>query len=174
METFEAIATKLDVRRYANTAVPEEVKRKTLEAGRLTGSGINAQHWRFVLVDDPERLQVLAANSTSGGWAAAADFAVIVATSPQYDFASLDAGRAVQAMQLAAWDEGVVSGIFTGVDQEAMRRDFGIPSDLEVSAVATFGYPERRVMGRKRRLPLEEVAFRNRFGNRFEAERADG
>ncbi len=166
MEAFDCIATKLDVRRFSNRAVPAEVKLGVLEAGRLTGSGVNLQHWRFILVQDRRALRQLAADSTSGGWVENADFAVILLTNPQYGFHKLDAGRAVQDMQLAAWNEGVVSCIFTGIKKEALRRDFHIPGEFDISVIAGFGYPAGKITGRKKkRKPLGELAFQERYGN---------
>ncbi len=171
MDAFDCIATKLDVRRFSRRAVPQEVKLAVLEAGRLTGSGINLQHWRFILVQDRPDLRRLAADSTSGGWVENANFAVILLTDPQYGFHRLDAGRAVQDMQLAAWNQSVVSCVFTGVKKEALKRDFNIPPQLEISVVAGFGYPAGRVTGKKkRRKSLGEVAFLKRYGNPLDPE----
>jgi nitroreductase len=142
-----------------------------LEAGRLTGSGVNLQHWRFILVHDRADLRQLAADSTSGRWIENANFAVILLTDSQYGFHKLDAGRAVQDMQLAAWNQGVVSCIFTGVKKEALIRDFNIPRQLDISVVAGFGYPAGRVTGRKKkRRSLREVAFLERYGNPLDPE----
>ena len=80
MDTFDCIATKLEVRRFSSRAVAGEVKLAVLDAGRLTGSGINLQHWRFILVQDRGALKQLAADSTSGAWVENADFAVILLT----------------------------------------------------------------------------------------------
>jgi nitroreductase len=41
MDVFEAIRTVLAVRQYWDTPVPEDVIRRILEAGRLTGSAKN-------------------------------------------------------------------------------------------------------------------------------------
>jgi nitroreductase len=41
----------------------------------------------------------------------------------------------------------------------------GIPDGLDVLAILPFGYPIRAVSkGKKRRKPLNEVAYRERFG----------
>jgi nitroreductase len=165
MNTFECIATKLDVRQYSDKPVPDELKLKILEAGRLTGSASNRQHWRFILVQDRDLIQKLAEDSPTGIWVAGANFALIVLNVPQPNFGKLDAGRAIQDMQLAAWEEGVVSCIFTGINEEALRKDFEIPDDFEIGVGCGFGYPAFRVTGRKKsRAPLEEIAFLNKFG----------
>jgi len=49
VDTFLAIASKRDTRRYADQAVPEEVLRRILEAGRVSGSARNRQPWRFTV-----------------------------------------------------------------------------------------------------------------------------
>jgi nitroreductase len=164
MDTYERITTKLESKEYEKRPVPADVKRKVLEAARQTGSGVNYQHWRFILVQDKENLKRLASDSTTGSWVANADFAVIVLTDPKYNFHLLDAGRAVQSMQLAAWNEGVTSRIYTGVNGEAMAKDFAIPKNMHISAVVGFGYPAKKIVGRKNRKPLADIAFSERYG----------
>ena len=36
-----------------------------------------------------------------------------------------------------------------------------------MTAVVGFGYPRRKVYGRKRRLPLEKIAFSESYGRRL-------
>jgi len=168
LDTQKTILTKLDVRQYDTKKVPAEIKQKVLEAARATGTGINKQHWKFVLVQDKEAIKTLAGDSTSGSWVAGANFAVIVLTDPTLGFHLLDTGRAVQDMQLAAWDQGVISGIYTGFKEEKMRKDFSIPSNLKPSAVVGFGYPTKKIIGKKNRMPLSDLAFVDKFGNKFE------
>ena len=51
-DTYDAISTKLDVREFAPGRVADGNKARILEAARLTGSSMNSQHWRFILVSD--------------------------------------------------------------------------------------------------------------------------
>jgi nitroreductase len=164
LDAYQAVASKLDFAEYASKNVPSDVKVKVIDAARLTGSGMNVQHWRFILVQGRERLKTLANDSTTGKWVERADFAVIVLTNPKYGFHLIDAGRALESMQIAAWNFGVASRIFTGVNREALERDFGIPKDLSPSVVVGFGYPARKIVGKKKRKPMSEVAFLDRFG----------
>ncbi len=167
MDTYEAIATKLEIREYSSKAVSAEIKGKVMEAARLTASGINSQHWRFIVVEQRSDLKKLAEDSTSGSWVAGANFAIIVLTDPKYNFHLLDAGRVVQDMQLAAWNYGVASRIYTGVNKERMAKDFGVPPGMHISAVVGFGFPTRKIIGRKNRKPMEEIAFSGRFGQKL-------
>ncbi len=168
MDTYKTILSKLDIREFQPKKVPDEVKLRVLEAARATGSGINKQHWKFILVQDKDSIKKLAEDSTSGGWVAGANFAVIILTDPQLGFHQIDAGRAAQDMQLAAWDQGVISGLYTGVKDERLRKDFAIPSNLKPTIMVGFGYPTKKIEGKKNRMPLTELAFIDKFGNKFD------
>jgi len=168
LDAYECIVTKLDVREFAQKHVPGETKRKILEAARLTGSSMNTQHWRFLLIQDRSNLAKLAADSTSGGWVAGADFAVVILTDPKVSGHTIDAGRVLQDMELAAWNFGVVSRLYTGFKRDELRRDFGVPPELEISAALGFGYPKGKIRGRKNRKPIEDLAFSEKYGSRLD------
>jgi len=164
MDVFDGIATKLDVREFSPRDVSSEIKQSVLEAARMTGTGLNTQHWRFILVEGRDNLKKLAEDSTSGMWVAGASFAIIVLTNPKYNFHMIDAGRVAQNMQLAAWNRGVASGLFTGVREE-LREDFGIPKELNVTIIVGFGYPARKLTGRKKdRVPIGELVYYGKYG----------
>jgi nitroreductase len=164
MDTFECLTTKLEIREFSAQLVQSEVRLEVLEAARLTGTGLNTQHWRFILVENKDNLKKLAHDSTSGSWVAGANFAIIVLTNPKYNFHLIDAGRVIQNMQLAAWNQGVGSGLFTGIKEAELRNDFGIPQDLSPTVVVGFGYPARKLGGkRKNRLPLNELIYYEKY-----------
>jgi nitroreductase len=167
MDTFDCIATKIEVRMYVEgKKVPAEAKSKILEAARLTGSSNNTQHWRFIVLQQSENVRRLAEDSTTGPWARSADFTVIILTDPKVRGHNIDAGRALQDMQLAAWNQGIGSGIFTGVKEDKLRKDFAIPDNMDITAVVGFGYPKEKITGNKKnRKPLKEIAFGEKYGN---------
>ena len=119
-------------------------------------------------MQEPDQLKRRAEDSTTGAWVERANFAVIVLTNPRYPFHLIDAGRAVQDMQLAAWNFGVVSCVYTGVKDEAIREDFNIPRGLNPSVIAGFGFPTKKVVGKKNRKPLSDLVFLGKFGNRLD------
>jgi nitroreductase len=167
MDTYDAIVTKLDVKEFARKRVDGKIKTRILQAARFTGSSMNSQHWRFILVQDRERLATLAQDSTTGLWVKGADFAVIINTDPKVPGSNIDGGRVLQDMQLAAWNFGVVSRVFTGFKEPELRRDFGIPPELKPAAVLGFGYPVRKIKGKKNRKPLEELVSLEKYGNPY-------
>jgi nitroreductase len=169
MDTFECITTKLEVREFSEQNVSSDIRSKILEAARLTGTGMNTQHWRFILIEKKENLKRLADDSTSGSWVAGANFAIIVLTNPKYGFHLIDAGRVLQNMQLAAWNYRVGSGLFTGIKQEQLKSDFGISNELSPTVIAGFGYPARKLIGkRKNRLSIHKLVYYEKYGNSIE------
>lgn len=168
VEVFEAIRTLLAVRSYRDTPVPEAVVRRIVEAGRLTGSGMNRQPWHFIVIRDRDMLRRLGALASSGPYVAQAPLAIVVATDKSR-FAVSDGSRAIQSMLLAAWADGVGSNWvgFGGLDK--VRALLDIPANLDVLAILPFGYPARAVgRGKKQRKPLRDVAHLERYGRPFE------
>jgi nitroreductase len=166
MDALECVLTKLDIREFESKDVPNGIKRDIMEAARSTGTGLNTQHWKFIMIEDTETLRKLAFDSTSGRWVENANFAVIILTDPKYAFHLIDAGRVLQNMQLAAWSYGVGSGLFTGIVTERLRIDFGIPNELIPSAIVGFGYPMKQLKGnRKNRVSLGELVYYEKYGS---------
>ncbi|HEU0179827.1 MAG TPA: nitroreductase family protein [Blastocatellia bacterium] len=168
MEVFDAVRTVLAVREYQEKDVPPDVVRRIVEAGRLTGSSMNGQPWRFIVVEDRETLRRLGAMARTGPYVAQAPLAIVVAIE-RTKFSVSDASRAIQSMILTAWSEGVVSNWVGFFGLDGVKPLLGIPDDLDVLAIVPFGYPVRAIgKGIKRRNPLNKVAYRGRFGQPFE------
>ena len=51
MDVYLAIASKRDQRDYADTPIPDDVVRRILDSGRLSGNSQNKQQWEFVIVE---------------------------------------------------------------------------------------------------------------------------
>jgi nitroreductase len=71
-------------------------------------------------------------------------------------------------MLLTAWSEGIGSNWVGFGGFEDIKALLGIPAELDVLAILPFGYPAAAVgRGKKKRKPLSEVAFRERYGHPF-------
>ena len=169
MDAFAALRTLLAVRSYQAKPVPDAVVRRILEAGRLTGSGMNGQPWHFIVVRDREMLKKLGASASSGPYIAQAPLAVVVATDKKSRFGVSDASRAIQSMLITAWADGVGSNWVGFGGMETARTLLEIPASLDVLAVLPFGYPARAVgKGKKQRKALRDVAHSEKYGKPFE------
>jgi nitroreductase len=138
MDTWLAVASRREVREYADRELPEELVRRILDAGRLAGSAQNRQPWRFLVVEDPEvRAQLAEAVYEPGNVRGAKLVVAILAKG------SLDTGRAMQNMLLVAWSEGLGSCPNGLQDPERARAVLGLSEEDNLAIVLTFGYPAR-------------------------------
>ncbi len=169
-EVFEAVRTLIAVREYDDRELPADLARRIVEAGCLTASASNLQPWQFVLVRNRDSLRKLGSLIRTGPYVARSAAAVIVAYEKEKgEFAISDASRAIQSMMLAAWDDGISSN-WTGFAHrlDDVRQEFGLPDTYDVLAVIPLGYPKRRVIGKKKRKPFNQVVSAERFGQPLE------
>jgi len=168
MDTYLAVASKRDWRSYADRPIPDDVVRRILDAGRVSGSGSNKQPWRFLVVESEEWKQPLAPTVYVPATVATAAFAVAIVT--EGGGRAYDVGRATQNMMLAAWNEGVVS-CPNGMPDPADAADaLGLEGDLLPVIVLSFAYPRRDLApGSKsavewsaeaNRMPLDELVVK--------------
>jgi nitroreductase len=137
MDTYLAIASKRDTRRYTDQPIPKDVVERILDAGRVTGSASNRQPWRFLIVEDAERREQLAGAVYEPTNIRGAQLVIaILGTRP------LDLGRCAQNMMLAAWNSGVASCPNGIADADAANEALGL--EEPPVTVLSFGYPARQ------------------------------
>jgi nitroreductase len=133
VDAWLAVASKRDVREYADTPVPEDVVMRILDAGRLAGSSRNTQLWEFVVVENA-RTELADAVFAPGNVLGATLVVAIVG-----EAGGMDVGRCAQNMMLAAWNDGVASCPNGIKDAETAARICG----GEVKSILSFGYPAK-------------------------------
>jgi nitroreductase len=158
VDAYLAVASKREVRTYADRPLPPEVQRRILEAGRVSGSSQNRQARRFVVLarvkDDAAKCVFRPSNVSTAPLAVAI---VIGDRGP----AGFDAGRAAQNMMLAAWNEGVGSCPNGISDPDGLGRLLALGERERVANIISFGYP-RREADPARRSPEEWIAAADR------------
>jgi nitroreductase len=104
--------------------------------------------------------------AAQGAFIAQAPLAIAVAmddaSRPQ-----LDAGRALQQMELMAWSQGI-GMCFVGVrdpeQQRAVKELLNVPEAMELVTVLPFGYRDEGVKRQGTpRVPMEEIVHWERF-----------
>jgi nitroreductase len=144
------------------------VQERILDAGRLTGSAVNRQPWRFVVVEGDDWKRELAATVYAAANIETSAFAVAIVT--EEGGRGFDVGRAAQNMMLAAWNEGVASCPNGTPDAAAAADALGLEGDLLPVTILSFGYPRRELAPESKgaaewsaeanRLPLDELVIR--------------
>jgi nitroreductase len=136
VDTYLAVASKRDERRYSDRPIPDNIVDRILDAGRLSGNSQNKQAWRFVVVEDADARERLAETVYAPENVRRAALAIGI-TGRAYD-----AGRCSQNMMLAAWNEGVVS-CPNGIRDAAGAADALGLEEGELAIVLSLGYPAR-------------------------------
>jgi nitroreductase len=126
MELWLAIASRREVRDYADTPIADDVQRRILDAGRLSES-LELRERLADLVYEPTNIR-------------GAQLVVAVAVRGKGPV-SLDTGRCAQNMLLTAWDQGVGASPNGMPDRAAVAELLGLREGEEPAIVLSFGYP---------------------------------
>ena len=167
MELFPAIRTRRTVRDFTPDPVPDAVIRRILQAARWAPSSSNTQPWHFIVVRRLDTIAELGRICTQGAFIAQAPLAIAIVMDAAARRPQLDAGRALQQMELVAWDAGLGT-CFVGIrgdQQAAVKTLLNIPDELELITVLPFGYRIGRPAGTGTpRKPMSEIAHSETFG----------
>lgn len=169
MDAYLAVVAKREIRTYADRRIPEEVVERLLEAGRVTGSSMNRQPWRFLALESREIRDSVADTvyQPSNLRGAPLAVAIVVTGGATADF---DAGRAAQSMMLAALNDGVGSCPNGVADRPRFADLIPLAEGERPAIVLSFGFPAgayrpedhspREWIRRARRKPPSEVISR--------------
>jgi nitroreductase len=160
MDTRLTIASKREVRQYADRPLPDDAVRRILEAGRVAGSSQNRQKRRFVAVRDRDLRERLAPCFYTPTNLLGAQLAVVIVTTGKGP-TSFDAGRAAQNMMLAAWNDHIGSVPNGMPDPDAVAQLLDLEQGERPTVVLTFGYPAR-TRDPQRHTALEWIERANR------------
>ena len=169
MQTWEAIASRRNVRAFADRPIAAADLDRILEAGRRSPSSQNWQPWDFIVVTDRARLRELAGVWRGAGHVAGSAATIVVigpAADNEFGRAQFDLGQATMSMLLAAADLGIGSCHAGVADLDLARELLGFPADRDWAFLISLGYPADRPLvpvRNPRRRPFGEVVHRGRW-----------
>ena len=169
METWEAIASRRNVRAFDDRPIPAADLDRILEAGRRSPSSQNWQPWDFIVVTDRAQLRELAGVWRGAGHVAGSAATIVVigpAADNEFGRAQFDLGQATMSMLLAAADLGIGSCHAGVADLDLARELLGFPADRDWAFLISLGYPADRPLipvRNPRRRPFGEVVHRDRW-----------
>ncbi|NLE76446.1 MAG: nitroreductase [Chloroflexi bacterium] len=182
MDVRKAIETRRAYRSLDPVEITDELVRDLAEAASLAPSCFNNQPWRFVFADAPAVLQELfGALSKTNTWVQQASMIVVPFTKSDLDcqikgreYALFDVGMGTAFLILRATELGLVAHPIGGYNHERVKEILGIPEEYTAITLVVVGrhsqtlsplLTEKQIgweQARPERLPLEQIAFRNR------------
>lgn len=178
-EMLSLMRSRQSERRYLDKPVEKEKIGRILEAGRISPSACNGQPWKFIVVDDPDlRDQVAAAASAKvlkmNLFADQAQLMIVIVRErsnlssrtgdliKSKDYSHIDIGIATASMVYQATAEGLGTCILGWFDDDRVKKILGIPRSRKVELILTLGYTTNQVRSKLRK-PLEEVVSYNKY-----------
>jgi nitroreductase len=150
METLKAILTRRSIRKYSTKNIPEEYYEVMLKAAMHAPSGRNRQPWHFILINNRDILNKLAAVSPSWKMLEEASSAIVVYGDQNLEdsesFIIQDCSAATQNILLAAHELGLGS-VWLGVHPRPDRLEplieiLHIPAHIVPVSMVSLGNPD--------------------------------
>ncbi|KPJ63269.1 MAG: hypothetical protein AMS15_00925 [Planctomycetes bacterium DG_23] len=170
MEFLELVKKRRSIRDYRKDPVSDEDIKAVLEAARLAPSWGNRQCWRFVVVKDEVTREKLADKRE---WIAEAPVVIVACADPgksgqkaDQDYYLLDVGIAMEHIMLAATERGLATCWIGWFDEDMARQAIGAPESIRVVAYTPLGHPAEEKDEVSERLPLEELVYYEKYGQR--------
>lgn len=176
---MELMARQRAVREFTDDPVDDSLIEQVLEAATRAPSAKNEQVLRFVVVKSPaakQRVAGIVGEVPGPGrtpWDRVPVLIFVCAANPFGETATGVAAQAgsvypgIQNLLLAARAAGLGTVLTTSrakIKEGELRPMLNLPEDMAIYAIIPMGWPVKRI-GKNRRRPVSEVAFRERFGD---------
>ena len=174
---MDLVMKRRSVRDYRPDPVPREMIESCVEAARFAPSASNTQGWRFFVAEGELKNRLV--REAMGGVVVPNRFAagapVIVALAMKLDVVThrlgagmkgidyhlLDAGIAGEHFVLRAAELGLGTCWIGWFDKKAVKRILDIPSNWDVPALITVGFPAEEPKPKERPLASEICTFKS-------------
>lgn len=173
MRLLELVRIRRSVRAYRDQPVPRKLVDECLEAARLAPSACNSQPWRFLVLDNRDRIRAVAKAACSGiyrmnRFIETAPVLIVAITEASKWLARMggrirdvrynliDIGIAGDHLTLAAAERGLGTCWIGWFDEAALKRKLALPEPTQVDVIMPMGYPADEPKEKNRR-SLEEI-----------------
>jgi nitroreductase len=166
MNVQEAIASRLSIRQYANTAIPSEHMATLFTALQMAASANNQQNWEFVFVGDSELKKRLVAACMNQRFVRDCSYFIAGLVDPGLKWHMVDVTIAFTNLTLQAVELGYGTCWIGAFDEQALKELLEIPTHRKIVVCMTLGKPRGRHIARGRKA-VEDFIYSDHFGNRW-------
>ena len=177
MEFTDLVKQRQSDRKYSKTRVEKEKIIQCLESARLAPSANNSQPWKFIVVDQPELKEQVAASASGMGMNQFAHQAPILvavvlekmntlsnlaSVLQNKEYSLIDLGIAVNQFCLQAADLGLGTCIIGWFNEKKLKKLLNVPEKKRVPLLISLGYPISKTRNKTRKNP-EEISSWNSY-----------
>ena len=172
MDVIQAIKSRRSIRSFDNSRpVDDDILKEIISCGMWAPSAHNRQPWRFVVIRDPKKKEMMAKRSRWAKFLTKTPVAIIVVADFSRrrkvsgddvvtHFCIQDTAAAIQNILLAATSFGLGTCWIGDFDEEQLTEMCNIPEGWNPVGIIALGYPHPDFKtGTPRRKALEEVMF---------------
>jgi len=158
MTFIDLAKARRSVRAYDKRSIKREDLELCVDAARHSPSACHSQPWKFIVIDDPAKREVIAKTIFSDHYdmnAFARDAAAFIAIVSenvklpvwlggrlrQTDFRRIDVGIACSHIVLQAQELGIGTCILGWFDEKKLKRVLSVPFYKKVELLIALGYP---------------------------------
>jgi nitroreductase len=166
MDVFEAISTRRSIRRYKPEPIAEIQLGKILEAARLAPSAGNHQPWRFVVVQDENRKELVAGVADGHTFLRDAGAIVVAVADPETsrEWCEKDTMIALEHMVLAATALGYGTCWIGSFNEDELKHLLKIPRKTKIVALLPVGIPNEKPNPQPRK-DFHEIFYKEEWQN---------
>jgi nitroreductase len=163
MQVKEAIAGRLSIRRYAETAIPQEHMETLFKALQLAPSANNWQNWEFIFAGDTELKRHLIGACFSQRFVGDCTYFIAGVADPGLKWHMVDITIALTNFTLQAIELGYGTCWVGAFDESKVKQLLGVPEEKKIVICLTFGMPKGRHLPRGRKA-VEDFIYLNHYG----------
>lgn len=180
MTFLDLAKRRRSIRAYTARSIDRKDLKLCVESARYAPSACNTQPWSFIIIDDPEKKELIgkAASYGPGGLNTfareAQAFIAIVSEKQNFiawlggklrnvDFRDADIGIACAHLVLQAQELGIGSCILGWFNEKKMKRLLGVPFLKKIELVVALGYPADAELPEKKLKDKEKTVFLNNY-----------
>lgn len=168
MDMLELIKTRRSIRRYKKEAVPEDLVKKILEAGRWAPSAGNSQPWEFIILRDEKIREEIAKATTYGKFLADAPLGIAVVIDPKASTHPVEDGAiTTQNMLLTSHALGLGAcwiGSYGSVYEGKVKEILEIKKEKRLLSIISIGFPAESP--KSTRKEIEGITFTDFYGRK--------
>ena len=164
MQVQDAIRTRLSIRRYADTTIPDEDMKVLLKALQLSPSANNSQNWEFVFVHDPDLKHTLIQACSNQKFVRDCTDSIAAGADPGLKWHMVDITIALTNLTLQAVELGYGTCWIGAFDENQVKQILKVPHERKVVICMTLGKPEGKHVPKSRKI-IDSFVYLDQFGH---------